>query len=178
MTTDRSVDLGLQEQASSSQKEVRWLSLRCLSHLGQFRDLVTSLGDTAHRLVWPDYIDELRSAIARSPETAASVHADLEKQYPQQAAELYRMLWGYTDEDLQAGEADNLVRALEDRSLAVRVLSIWNLHDITRASHGYQPEQPAAKRLPSVRRWNQWLKEQKLQWHNNEEKSAAPRSAS
>ena len=33
------------------------------------------------------------------------------------------MLWGYTDKDLQAGEDAKLVKALDDDTLAVRVLS-------------------------------------------------------
>ena len=59
-------------------------------------------------------LDELRAAVGRDAETAAAVRLALEQQYPQQAADLYRMLWGYTDKDLQAGEDAKLVRGLDD----------------------------------------------------------------
>ena len=69
----------------------------------------------------------------------------LEKQYPQQAAELYRMLWRYTDKQLEfgddgkGGEDAKLVRALDDDLLAVRVLSYANLKEITGKGEIYRP---------------------------------------
>ena len=109
LSAERPARLGLLELMARPQKEVRWLSLRCLGYVGYFHDLVAALNDSAHKLDWPDYIDELRVAVARDADTAAAVRADLENQYPQQAAALYRMLWGYTDEDLSSGEDANLV---------------------------------------------------------------------
>ena len=75
---------------------------------------------------------------------------------------------GYTNKQLQfgddgkqpegEGEDKNLVQGLRnDEVLAVRVLSYWNLKDITGRGEIYQPEQPAARRQPSVHRWEQRL---------------------
>ena len=72
---------------------------------------------------------------------------------------LYRMLWGYTDDDLANGEDANLVRALDDDMLAVRVLAIWNLKDITGlASQYYRPEDTPARRQQPKRRWEERLR--------------------
>ena len=87
LPTDRPARVGLLELATSRpQKEVKWLALRCLGYVGQFRDMVAALNDPAHRSEWWDYyIPELRAAVARDAETAAAVRLALEKQYPQQA---------------------------------------------------------------------------------------------
>jgi hypothetical protein len=175
LQSDGPVKVGLLELATSRpQKEVKWLSLRCLGYIGQFHDMIMALNDPLRKLewpAWPDYIEELRSAVDRDPETAAAVRMAIEKQYPQQAAEMYRMLWGYTDKDLQAGEDSKLVRALDDNDvLAVRVLGIWNLKNITGLGNQYyQPEQPAAKRQQYMRRWKERRDKNEIRFRASEE---------
>ena len=146
LPTDEPARLKLLELVTSRpQSEVKWLSLRCLGYVGQFRDMVVALNDVAQKSHWPEYIDALRAAVDRDAETAAAVRMALEKQYPQQAAELYRMLWRYTDKQLEfgdngkGGEDAKLVRALDDDLLAVRVLSYANLKEITGKGEIYRP---------------------------------------
>jgi hypothetical protein len=171
---DRLARVGLLELATSRpQKEVKWLALRCLAYLGQFGDMVAALNDPARKLDWQDYVDQLRAAVGRDAETAAAVRMALEKQYPQQAANLYRMLWGYSDKDLQGGEDLKLVQALDDDLLAVRVLGYWNLKEITGLGAAYSPEQPAARRQMAVRRWRQRLDAKEIRLKTPEEKAAA-----
>ncbi len=174
LSPDRPARIGLLELATSRpQDEVRWLSLRCLGYIGQFQDIVRALGDVAFKLKWSDrYIPELCEAASRDSETAAAIRLALEKQYPQQAADLYRMLWGYSNADLEAGEDANLVKALDDDTLAVRVLAIWNLKDITGKS-GYQPEQTPAKRKLAIGRWQQRLKAKEIRVKDSTEKAEA-----
>ena len=177
LPTDRLARLGLLElSASRPQKEVKWLALRCLGYIGQYHDMVAMLNDPARKLDWPDYIDQLREAVGRDSESAAAVRLALEKQYPQQAAELYRMLWGYTDKDLQGdkhGEDANLVKALDDETLAARVLAFWNLKDLTGLGLFYKPEQTAAKRQQPMLRWKQRLEAQEIRLKTPEEKAGA-----
>jgi hypothetical protein len=154
LPTDRLARDGLLESAlSRPQKEVKWLALRCLGGVGNFSDMVTALNDPNFRLNWPDYIDVLRAAVARDAESATAVRADLEKQYPGQSEELYEMLWGYTDKKLEDGADAKLVRGLENDKLAVRVVSIWNLKNITGLGGEYRPEYTATKRQPLTQRW-------------------------
>ncbi len=168
LPTDRLTRVSLMElEVSRPQKEVKWLALRCLGYLGQFDDVVLALNNEANKLVWSDYIDELRAAVGRDAESAAAVRLALEKQFPQQAADLYRMLWGYTNQDLQNGNPPSdrtLVAGLDDDLLAMRVLSYWNLRDITGQGAAYQPEQPAARRAQAVRRWRQRLEAKEIRY--------------
>jgi hypothetical protein len=174
LPTDRLARIGLLElNASRPQKEMKWLAQRCLGYVGQYRDMVAVLNDPAHRLDWPEYVDQLREAVARDAESAAAVREALEKQYPQQAALLYRILWGYSDKDLQDGADKTLVNALDNETLAVRVLSFRTLHDLTGLGLFYQPEQTAAKRQQPTSNWRKRLKAGEIRLKTPEEKAGA-----
>ncbi|MEN6406271.1 MAG: hypothetical protein ABFC77_07360 [Thermoguttaceae bacterium] len=163
--TDQSARVALSELSSASrpQKEVRWLALRCLAFIDQFQEMAMVLNDPAYRLDWSDYVDELRQAVTRSAESAKAVKHTLEKHYPQQASKLFRMLCNYSNDDLAAGEDVKLVDALNDEVLAVRVLSYWNLKDLTGVGGGlYRPDQTQAKRQQPMRRWQERLKDGKI----------------
>jgi hypothetical protein len=169
--------LSLLELATSQpRREVRWLALRSLGYLGRFDEMVAALDDPAHKLDWQDYyVDEMRAAVGRDPETAAAVRLALERKYTaQQAADLYRMLWSYSDKDLQAGDDAKLVRGLDDDSLAVRRLSFWNLRDITGLGLFYDPEKPAARRQAAVRDWHNRLEKKEIRLKNLDERPAVP----
>jgi hypothetical protein len=168
---ERPVRLGLLELAEHRQKEVRWLAIRCLGYLDYFDPLVTLLDDSEAKNDWSDCIDQLREAVARDPAAAVAVRQALGKRYPQTASALYRMLWGYTDKDLEAGEDAKLVKYLENDSLALRVLSFWNLREITGLGLYYQPEQTSAKRQQPLQRWKQRLEAREIRVKSAEEKA-------
>jgi hypothetical protein len=159
LSPQRAASIGLMELTEARQKEIKWLAARCLGYLGQFDPLTAALNDIEFRREWPDYIDQLKEAIARGPETAAGIRQSLEKQYGNESAALYRMLWGYTDKQLEDGEDARLVKFLDHESPVFRVLAFSNLNAITHQGLYYRPEANAAKRLPSVQ---QWRKQQQL----------------
>ena len=169
LPTDQPARIKLLELVTSRpQWEVKWLSLRCLGYVGQFHDMTVALNDVAQKPRWPDYIDALRAAVDRDAETAAAVRTALEKQYPQQAAELYRMLWRYSDKQLESGddgkggEDAKLVRALDDDLLAMRVLANANLKEITGKGEIYRPEYTAARRQQAIRYWRTRLEAKEI----------------
>ena len=100
LSAERAASLGLMELTEDRRKENRWLAARCLGYLGQFEPMTAALNNVDFRREWPDYVDQLREAIARGPETAAGIRQALERQYGNDAPTLYRMLWGYTDKQL------------------------------------------------------------------------------
>ncbi len=158
LQADRPAALVLRELAvGHRQREVRWLAVRCLGYLGQFDLMVSVLDDEDSRTVWFDYLDELRAALARDPRLAAAVGEALEKHYGADAETLYRMLRGYSADDLRNGAAAALVEGLEHEQLAVRVLSFWNLRELTGLGLYYRPEHPAARRQQPVQHWRERL---------------------
>ena len=173
LQTDRPARVGLLELTARPQREVRSLALRCLGYLGQFHEMVVAMNDPTHKPDWTEYVEQLYEAVARGPESAAAVRQTLEKQYPQQAAALYRLLWGYSDDNLQAGSDRDLVNGLDDELLALRRLSIWNLQRVTGIGRIYQPEQTAKQRQPAVQRWEQRLKAKEIRLKTPEERAGA-----
>jgi hypothetical protein len=159
---NRPAVLALRELAEHRQKEVRWLAQRCLSAVGDFQQMVAALDSPEQKAVWPEYVEHLQQAVRRSPETAAQVRGAIEKVYSgagkqAEAACLYEMLWKYQPERFGGEDAARLVEYLEHPTLAVRVLAISNLKGLTGLGLYYRPEDTAAKREPSVRKWKEWL---------------------
>jgi hypothetical protein len=173
LQTDGPARVGLRELVLRPQKEVRWLAQRCLGYVGQFHDMVGALNDPARKLEWTDYIEQLCDAVARDSGSAVAVRQAITEQYPQHAAELYRMFWGYTDEDLQSGSDRELVDGLDSDQLAIRVMSIWNLTKATGLGKIYQPEQTAARRKQAAQRWRERLKANEIRLKASEEKVGA-----
>jgi hypothetical protein len=149
----RAASLGLMELTDDRRIEVRWLAARCLGYLGQFNPMTAALNDVGFRTKWRDYIDQLKEAIARGPETAAAIRQSLGQQYGNESAALYRMLWGYTDKQLEDGDDARLVKFLDHELPVFRLLAFSNLKEITDKGLYYYPEASAAKRLPNVQPW-------------------------
>ena len=162
LTVDKPISLTLKELTESRQKEVRSLAIRSSGYVGKFDPLIKPLSLDEQRVNWPLYIEALRSALARGPEMAAQVRAAFEKQRSGDAPELYRMLWGYSADDLRKGADAKLVDYLSHASLDFRVLSSWNLQSITGLSGFYRPDYTEAKRRPQVLKWKEKLKEGKI----------------
>jgi hypothetical protein len=154
---NRAVVLCLRELVDVSQREVAWLAIRSLGYVGEFEPMVAVLNSADQHAVWDDYLAQLQFALARGPETAVQVRQAFEKQYGKNAALLYRMLWGYTEADIQGGAGGALVECLDHEILAFRVLAFYNLEKFTGVRFGYRPYDPPAKRQPTVIRWRDRL---------------------
>jgi hypothetical protein len=181
LEVDRSLEFGatlvLEELSNpDSRKEYRWLAARCLGYIGDFDPLVAALNDEDHPPVWTDdAVEQLRAAVARSAETAARVREALQKQYGQDALELYRMLWGYTLRGLKDGrQAEELVEYLDHETLAMRTLSFWNLREIFGLTLAYQPTDPDPRRRALAQKWKQRLESGELWTKLSEQSRTVP----
>jgi hypothetical protein len=158
---DKSVALQLHELLDPQNKlykrrEVRTLAVRSLANLGDFEPSVTALNDGDLRQYWHEVRRELQAAIARNPETAQRVRAAFIKQRGEADGKaLYRMLWGYSPNDLQTGSDRDLVDALgRNDALDFRVLGILALEELNGgASHGFRPDDTEFKRKPALTNW-------------------------
>jgi hypothetical protein len=159
---DRPITLGLKELSTDRRVEISSLASQCLAEIDDFDSFVMSLSDSTQKLSWITQVDALRKAIARSPQTATLVREAFEHHRGPKGTELYRMIWGYSIEQLQAGAAAQLVKYLDSEDLDFRVLSFWNLSRITGATHYYRPEFTGARRAVPYRAWEQKLKSGQL----------------
>jgi hypothetical protein len=154
---DRPVSLTLRERAEDRKSEIRSLAARCLAYLNSFETLVKEFGDERQRSYWTAEYDALRHSLSRSPETAAKVRKALEAFSGADAADLYRLSWGYSVEQLRDGADKQLVEFLDHESLQIRVFAFENLQRITKKTLLYLPEVAATRRRSSVQRWKEQL---------------------
>jgi hypothetical protein len=152
---DRPVQVSLKEAAVHRRRELRSLATKCLALIGEYDDFVAVLNDASQYPAWDGQIEALRAGMARSPEDAAKVRIALEKSRSGDAKGLYRLLWGY-DEDqfLTGGASQDLLADLEHPHLDYRVLAYWNLRQLTGARHPYDPRDEDGKpRKDRVELW-------------------------
>lgn len=151
--------LELADDRPRKRNEVRTLACRALMSIGRFDSTIAALGNSEFRASWPVLIESLKRHVARDSATAAAVLEALNMRYGEiRGAELFRMLWGYSDEDLKGGEAEKLVAYLDHAELEFRVLGSWNLRDVTGVGNVfYRPDSPPVQRKQYVRQWQQRL---------------------
>lgn len=158
-TEGRPTGLAIRELADHRKREVRWLAVRCLGYLGDFQPVVTALNDPEKKQDWQEYAERLREAVVRSPDTAAAIRSMMQRVYGNDGVSLYELLWKYPDDRLSPEDAAQLIRYLDNELLACRVLAFWgNLKRVTGLGLFYRPEDPAAKRQPSIAKWKERLK--------------------
>ncbi len=166
-TSDPAV-LRLRELNSRPRVETRMLALRSLATVDAFEPVVRALGDNEldRWFYSDDLVNALRAALDRGPETAAQVKSAFQKVHGEGPGELlYRMLWGYTNVQLDRGDAARLVGTLDHPDLTHRVLAFWNLRHITddqtyRYSVNLQPNE----RTRAVARWKQALDKNEIRY--------------
>ena len=156
---DRNVKLSFSELVEKRrQVEVKQLALRCCAHIGYFDPLVEALGDESMDRRWAKCATYLQEAAWRHPEYARRVRESMERLRNEKGVDLYRMLWGYTNEGLlNNSEAEQLVDFLSSEDLDLRVLSHWNLKTITGKGYTFQPNKSESKRRQSLKRWQALL---------------------
>ena len=59
------------------------------------------------RTFWPDLFETLQWHVAQSPDTAQAVRTTLERLRGEDGSQLYRLLWGYSPQQLAEGDATN-----------------------------------------------------------------------
>jgi cytoskeletal protein RodZ len=156
LRADKPVAAPLTELATHRKIEISLLATQSLALIEDFKPIVPLLNDPRYRIVWPSQIECLRNALARGPKTAALVREAFEKfRDKKEGDELYRMLWGYTADQLEESAAAQLIGWLDapDEKLDFRVLSFWNLHHITGLGLYYQPADPEKQRRTSIQKW-------------------------
>ncbi len=164
---ERTVRLSLIELTETNPRfEIKQLAMRCCAHIGYFDPLIKAVNDKDQARRWDNYADELNEAVTRSPQTARRVLETLQRlRGEEEGFELYRLLWGYSDNGLQNnGEADQLVNFLDHEDLDFRVLSHWNLKKITGLGSTYRPEHTGTKRKKSASRWQKRLEDGEIKY--------------
>jgi hypothetical protein len=150
---NKPIHVNLAELMGDRRVDVRSLAARCLASLGEFEPLIKELNNPQQRTFWASEVDVLRQSLSRGPEVAEQIRQSLERLRPREAATLYRLLWGYSPEQLAGGGAKELVAMLESPEMDVRVLASDTLRQITGAQLYYRPEKAPAQNRLSINSW-------------------------
>jgi hypothetical protein len=162
LSTGRPAKLVLRELVDYRLREVRSLTVRSLTYLGDFEPLVRTLDDPDQKLYWDDCVAQLRAGVTRDPVSAAAVRSTMERFYGPQGASLYEMLWKFGPA-LSNADARQLTEYLDHQTLPFRILAFWNLKNIYSGSKmemtlNYHPEYPSVKRQVAIQAWKERLK--------------------
>lgn len=165
---DDAIELSLREAMDFRRVEVGALAARTLLLLGRHDVYFGADGvfnQPRQRNYWPEHFDALVRAIDTGAETAVAVREAIERMDGAQATVIYRMLWLFSDSQLEAGSDATLVRALDDPNLTVRVLASENLRRITGNLMNYRPDlDSAVRRSSDIRRWEGRLGRGEIRW--------------
>jgi hypothetical protein len=158
----RPLTVSLGEQVNNRLVEVRTLAIRSLSLFDEFDPSVSAINARELRYFWKDLVESMRAAEARSPETAKQMHAAFGRLRGEEGAQLDRLLWGFSPEQLVAGGAQELVEALSRPSTDVRVLAYLNLNEITGKTNNFQPDREPRSQKRSIMSWERDLQQREI----------------
>jgi len=136
-----SLEHSLRELADDRRVENRVLAASTLALLGDFEAAVELLctGAAGRKLEQRQWLAleaaTVPLALARGANAAAKLRTAFENRGPHgKAEELFAMARGFSDAELAAGAAEQLVAALDDPDLVVRRYAIKNLCDVVQPS--------------------------------------------
>ena len=117
------------------------------------------LSETKQRAFWPDHFRSLRGSTNLSTELAKQIYEEIKKMDSANLKPIFRLLTGYSQNQLIEGSDEDIVELLDSDSMAVRVLAIENLREITGATLNFRPEEDSAKRrVSAIKKWQARLR--------------------
>jgi len=123
------------------------------------------LSNVSQKAFWENHFDSLVSMLSHGPESASNIRAAIKKMDATAADAIYRLLWLYSNEQLEAGADTLLVTSLDDPTMAVRVLAAENLRQITGTTLMFKPENETAPRRSSdIKKWEIRLRKKDVRW--------------
>jgi hypothetical protein len=162
LTTDRPLALSLMEQTSHRRVEVRALACRCLCYLDIFEPAIAALGDSRLKSYWHGQLAAIQSTLPFGPATVEKLRADIEKLHGEDAATVYRLLQGYSPEQLASGSDAELVDALENKSMTIRALGHLTLLRITDKTMQFYPDYRPEQEKSKVMRWRKMVEDKQI----------------
>jgi hypothetical protein len=163
-----SLEIALRELLGFRRSEVAALAAQTLLGLGRSDVYFGGAGvfnDPKQRAYWSQHYDALLSQVDSGAESAAKVQQAIRKMDAAAELQLFRMLTGYTDEELASGSDAQLLENLDSAEMSVRVLAFENLRRITGVTFNYRAEQDSqGRREPYLKRWQVLQRKGEIRW--------------
>jgi hypothetical protein len=140
---DQPLEIALREATLFRRTEVGALAGQTLLNLGR-GDVYFGgdgiLNQSKQKLFWPDHFVSLLATVDRSSDSAEQLRKSIVSMDSANAQPLFRLLSGYSQNQLVEGGDEELVQLLDSASMAVRVLALENLRKITGSTSNFRPE--------------------------------------
>lgn len=125
--------------------------------------------DPKQRLYWSSHLHAVRQMMDRSIADAAAVRTAIAGQNAAMdnadGDTLFRLLTGYSQDQLETGGDAELVADLESPSMPVRVLASEHLRDISGTTLFFKPEEEVASRREEVvKKWKVRLRKESIRY--------------
>ena len=163
-----SLEIGLRELLAFRRSEVADLAARTLLVLGKSDVYFGGAGvfsDPNQRAYWPQHYDALLATVNSGPEAALEVQQAIKKMDAAAEVQLFQMLVGYTNAQLEAGSDLQLLENLDSADMSVRVLAFENLRRITGVTFNYRAEHDSkARREQYMKKWRVRQRKGEIRW--------------
>ncbi len=163
VTLDRPATQTLRDLASDRRLEVRSLAACSLAYTGDLDPLLDALGDAKLRSYWPVQYEVLLHRMNLGPDSVREVRDALRRRHGNADGEaLYRMLLGFSPQQLAEGGASTLVDYLDHPLTEFRFAANETLRAITGLPSLYQAHANERQRRPAVAKWRTHLQQNKI----------------
>jgi len=165
------LELQLREAVGFRREDVAALAARSLLSLGMpdvFFGPSGVLNRSAQRQYWPNLVVELREFVDRGPLSAQMVIVAAQQlEGDESSANVWRLLAGFSPQQLERGGDEELVKMLSDPAMSIRVIASETLRQISGTSLGYRADnEPASRRNANLDRWRARLNRDLIRWSN------------
>lgn len=155
--TDEPVDESMLTLVKSTRSpKIAELAARCLSATDNYVGLVEALAECTHEEARVAARDGLREWLPMSPEHGPRLKAELDSHYPPADAEaIYRMLWGFSRDDVKDSKANSwlFTNWMRNPKLEIRELAYYWVDRLSgRRRLETRASGPATLREPQIRR--------------------------
>lgn len=163
----KTIEISLREAVGFRRAEVAALAARSLLTLGVpdiyfgAKGIFESETQKSH---WQEHFAAMQSHLDRGGQHAIGLRDAIARMNAAQATSQYRLLWGYSPEQLAGGADFALIEALNDAALTTRVLALENLRQITGTTLSYRPQETGPRRAAAAKKWDTKLAAKDLQW--------------
>lgn len=167
---EQPLEIMLREAALFRRSEVAALAGQTLLNLG-FGDVYFGgdglLSEPKQRNYWYDHYQSLLFSVDQSAESAARLRESIVNMDSANAQPLFRLLTGFSQKQLVEGSDEELVELLDSPSMAVRVLALENLQEITGTTLYFRAEQEnAVRRAPVIKKWIARQRKGDIRWQD------------
>ncbi|QDS90728.1 hypothetical protein EC9_49440 [Rosistilla ulvae] len=163
----KTIEISLREAVGFRRAEVAALAARSLLALGVSDVYFGTKGifeNDAQKSHWQEHFVAVQSHLDRGGQYATDLRDSIFRMDAARAPGLYRLLWGYSPEQLASGEDFALIEALNDGALATRVLALENLREITGTTLNFRPQETGPRRAAAAKKWDTKLAAKDLVW--------------